>query len=941
MSDYKHTVHLPQTKFPMKASLAQREPEMLAFWEQIQLYAKMRQKGQGKPKYVLHDGPPYANGHLHIGHAVNKILKDIIVKSKTLSGFDAPYVPGWDCHGLPIELNVEKKRGKPTDADSAKKFREACRQYAHEQKDIQKAEFKRMGVIGDWENPYLTMSPQFEAMTMRALGKIAEKGHIHQGRKPVHWCIDCGSALAEAEVEYQDKNSHAIDVRFPILSEETLFARCNHTDNKGQGPLSIAIWTTTPWTLPANQAVALNPELDYVVVQCESDGHHERLLVADGLLKDVMFRYGIEQYHVIAYCKGDALEGLKLQHPFYDREVPIILGDHVNLEAGTGAVHTAPGHGQEDYVAGQRYQLHVDNPVDGKGCFISSTPLLAGLHIYKANDTIIEILKSKGNLLQHKQLKHSYPHCWRHKTPLIFRATPQWFISMDQQKLREIALDAIAKTEWLPDWGRARITSMVENRPDWCISRQRTWGVPIPFFVHKETGQLHPDTPSLVETIARRADDEGIEAWYQLDPKELLGEQAADYHKVMDILDVWFDSGSTFAAVLKQRDDLHYPAELYLEGSDQHRGWFQSSLLIACAIDGHAPFKSVLTHGFTVDGNGMKMSKSIGNVISSEQFCKTQGADILRLWIASTDYRGEISYSDEIFNRNGDSYRRIRNTARYLLANLHDFDPKQHRLDEFEMLELDQYILVKAAEIQQEILAHYERFDFHLVCQAIHHFCSIELGSFYLDVIKDRQYTSAQNSRARRSAQTAMFHILHALARWLAPILSFTAEEIWQHLPHAEEESIFLTEWYAIPTFANFSNPQKQGWNQILAVRNEVNKALEKARNEGKIGSGLEAAIVLYVSEPLLQQLQPYTDELHFVFITSKAQLLPESQKTTESYSSELSGLAIAIQALTDTKCERCWHRRPDVGQNSEHPSLCQRCITNITEPKGETRLYA
>ncbi|MCK5898050.1 MAG: isoleucine--tRNA ligase, partial [Methylococcales bacterium] len=644
--DYKKTLNLPKTAFPMKGNLAQREPMRLKQWNQANLYQQIRDITAGRPAFILHDGPPYANGEIHIGHAVNKILKDIILKSKTLAGFDAPYIPGWDCHGLPIELQVEKKIGKAGVKVSPEIFRKECRKYATKQVNKQKEAFIRLGILGEWDKPYLTMDYQFEADIVRSLGKIYKNNHIEKGAKPVHWCTDCGSALAEAEVEYEDKHSPAIDVRFKALNQ-TKFLECFgfYTDNKGRGTISIPIWTTTPWTLPANQAVAVNPELDYVIVQVEKEGIKERLVIAEALLKAVMKRYHIEDYQVLAVCKGEALENQCLQHPFYDRKVPIILGDHVTTEAGTGAVHTAPGHGQDDYIVGQRYGLPIDNPVGNNGVFLPNTEFFAGEHVFKANDHVLEVLKEKGALIHHHTLLHSYPHCWRHKTPIIFRATPQWFISMDKNKLRETALAAVKKVEWIPDWGMARIESMMDNRPDWCVSRQRTWGVPITFFVHKETGELHPKTDELVETVALKIEKQGIEAWFSADINEFLGDEADDYEKMTDTLDVWFDSGVTHEAVIHRRDGLNFPADLYLEGSDQHRGWFQSSLLTSTAIHGTAPYKQVLTHGFTVDANGKKMSKSVGNVIAPQMVMKDLGADVLRLWVAATDYRGEMNVS--------------------------------------------------------------------------------------------------------------------------------------------------------------------------------------------------------------------------------------------------------------------------------------------------------
>jgi isoleucyl-tRNA synthetase len=934
-NDYKHTLNLPQTEFPMKANLATREPETLKRWEEMGLYGKLRAARAGRPKYVLHDGPPYANGDIHIGHAVNKVLKDIIVKSKTLSGFDAPYVPGWDCHGLPIELMVEKKIGKAGEKVNPAAFRKACREYAAKQVQGQREDFKRLGVIGDWANPYLTMDFRIEADILRQLGRIIANGHVYKSYKPVHWCIDCGSALAEAEVEYEDKTSPAIDVRFPVPDEAALFARMQHAPEKnGKGPLSLVIWTTTPWTLPANRAVTVHPEFEYVVVQTAT----ERLLLAEPLLKSVMLRWGIDDYRVIATAAGSALEGLMLQHPFYAREVPVILGEHVTTDAGTGCVHTAPGHGQDDYVVGSRYKLEVDNPVGGDGKFLASTELFAGQHVFKANPHVIEVLKQRGALLHEEALQHSYPHCWRHKTPIIFRATPQWFIGMDTAGLRAKALDEIKKVAWVPDWGQARIEGMIGNRPDWCVSRQRTWGVPIAVFLRKETGKLHPETPRLVEEIARRIEQQGIDAWFELDAKALLGNEADQYEKVTDILDVWFDSGVTHGCVLEKRPELQVPADLYLEGSDQHRGWFQSSLLASVAIRGAAPYKGVLTHGFTVDAKGMKMSKSKGNVVVPQTVIKTLGADILRLWVAATDYRAEMSVSDEILKRIADAYRKIRNTARYLLANLDGFDPARDMLKPGEMLVLDRWLLGRTHALQQEIIAAYDSYGFHLAYQRIYQFCVDELSSFYLDVTKDRIYTMPRQSLARRSAQTTMYHVLQALARWMAPILSFTAEEIWRHLPGTPGESVLLAEWYSLPADAGDNLTSESFWKQVLAVRAEVAREIEKARMVGVVGASLEAEVELYADAGLQAELAKLGDELRFVLITSNAQL--HAFDANAGVETALPGLRVQVNPSAHIKCGRCWHRRMDVGVNSQHPQLCGRCVENVTG-SGEARRIA
>jgi len=933
VADYKQTLNLPATKFPMKAGLPNREPQTLKRWQDIDLYKKLRENAKGRPLFILHDGPPYANGDIHIGHAVNKILKDIILKSKTLSGFDAPYVPGWDCHGLPIELNVEKKVGKPGVKVTAKEFRDACRKYAAKQVDGQREDFKRLGVLGEWDNPYLTMDFSFEADIIRTLGQIIKQGHLHKGVKPVHWCVDCGSALAEAEVEYEDKTSPAIDVRFKVIDTAAFEAACNAS---GEGEISVPIWTTTPWTLPANQAVSLNPEMTYVLVQCAN----ERLLFAESLYEAALERYGMTG-EVLVRSKGEQFEGVMLQHPFYDRQVPVILGDHVTSDGGTGAVHTAPGHGQDDYTVGLKYQLEVDNPVGSNGCFLPDTPVFAGESVFKANPQVIELLKDKGALLAHVDIQHSYPHCWRHKSPIIFRATPQWFVSMDQSGLRQAAMKAIADTEWMPDWGQKRIENMVEGRPDWCISRQRTWGVPIPLFVNKQTGELHANTDALIEQVAGKVEVEGIDAWFDMDAAVLLGSEVDDYDKVTDTLDVWFDSGVSHACVLARRDYLRRPADLYLEGSDQHRGWFQSSLLTSVATTDVAPYKAVLTHGFTVDAEGKKMSKSKGNVVAPQKVMNNLGADIIRLWVAATDYSGEMHVSDEILKRTADSYRRIRNTARYLLSNLNDFDPTSNLLDTDKMLPLDRWALDRAYHVQQDILKAYDNYQFHLIYQKVHNFCANEMGSLYLDITKDRQYTMQEDSLARRSSQTAMFHILEAMVRWIAPILSFTADELWEYLPGNRNESVVLNTWYQdLKPMAVDNDFDLAFWNLVFTVRDAVAKELENQRNAGHIKGGLTAEVNLYANESLFNSLKLLGDELKFVLITSQAQLLPLEDKTNDAVATSLDGLFVTISSSQYQRCDRCWHQTAAVGQHAEHPELCSRCIENI-EGAGELRQFA
>jgi isoleucyl-tRNA synthetase len=778
----------------------------------------------------------------------------------------------------------------------------------------------------------------FEADIVRSLGKITQKGHVVAGAKPVHWCTDCGSALAEAEVEYEDKHSPAIDVRFQVIDENAFMSLCHHApEHEGRGALSVVIWTTTPWTLPANQGVALNPDLEYVVVQCET----ERLVVAEALLKDTMLRYGNDIYHVIGYCKGSAWEYQLLQHPFYDRQVPVVLGDHVTVEAGTGAVHTAPGHGQDDYIVGKKYGLPIDNPVGSDGVFLTNTELFAGEHVFNANAHVLEVLENKGKLVHQQAILHSYPHCWRHKTPIIFRATPQWFISMNKNGLREQALSEVKRVDWIPEWGQARIESMIEGRPDWCISRQRTWGVPITFFIHKETRELHPQTVELIEKVAKRIEEKGIEAWFELEKEELLGIEAADYEKMTDTLDVWFDSGVTHACVLDKREQLRFPADLYLEGSDQHRGWFQSSLLASTAMNDAAPYKSVLTHGFTVDKNGEKMSKSKGNVIPPQSVMKNLGADVLRLWIASTDYRSEMRVSDEILERTSDGYRRLRNTARFLLSSLNDFDPAQDLVATPDLLVLDRWLIDRAYLLQEEVKAAYETYQFQHIYQKVHHFCVLDLGGFYLDIIKDRQYTAKADSLARRSAQTAMYHVIEALTRWLAPIISYTADEIWQFIPGERNESVFLETWYeGLVKLDDNSAMNRDFWQKIMSVRAAVSKELEKSRAKGDIGSSLNAEIELYCNPELFDTLIQLSGELHFIFITSNASVIADQFAPDDAIQTELEGVKLKVIVSEYKKCVRCWHQRYDVGEHAEHPELCGRCEENV-EGKGESRLYA
>ncbi|MBB3063034.1 isoleucine--tRNA ligase [Microbulbifer rhizosphaerae] len=934
MTDYKTTLNLPHTEFPMRGNLPQREPAILQKWQQGKLYEKIRAARAGREQFILHDGPPYANGDIHIGHSVNKILKDIIVKSKTLSGFDAPYVPGWDCHGLPIEHRVEKKIGKAGAKVDYKTFRQKCRDYAARQVEGQKKDFIRLGVFGDWDNPYRTMDFQFEADIVRALGRVVKNGHLARGFKPVYWSVVGASALAEAEVEYQDKTSYSIDVCYPVTEETALAIADAAGGHAGDGPLSVVIWTTTPWTLPSSQAVSVNGELEYVVVQAGD----RRLLVAKDLKDAVLERAGL-QGEVVGHIRGAALEHLKLHHPFYDKLVPIVLGDHVTTDAGTGCVHTAPDHGPDDFVMGKKYGIDTLNYVDENGVYRDSVPIFAGEHVYKVDEKIVALLREKGVLLHQDKLVHSYPHCWRTKTPLIYRATPQWFISMQQNDLLDHARKAADEVHWIPGWGKARIDAMLDASPDWCISRQRTWGVPIALFVHKETHEIHPDTPALMDRVAELVEAGGMDVWFDLDPRELLGDDAEHYQKVTDTLDVWFDSGVTHYAVLERRDGLRFPADLYLEGSDQHRGWFQSSLKTSIAINDAAPYRQVLTHGFTVDAQGRKMSKSIGNTVAPQDVINKLGADVLRLWVAATDFSGEMAVSEEILKRTADSYRRLRNTARFFLSNLAGFDPQKDLLPEGELLALDRWALDAAARLQDEIIAAYDNYQFHQIYQKLHNFCVVEMGGFYLDIIKDRQYTTRDDSAARRSAQTALYHIVQAFVRWIAPILSFTAEELWQFIPGNNRDSVFLEEWYPLPKLPADAAMGADYWAAIARVKTAVNKVLEEQRGAGALGGSLQAAVTLFADDDLREKLCELEDELRFVLICSSTSV----QRLTDAAgaeATELAGLKVNVRRVDHPKCARCWHYREDVGADPKHPEICSRCVENVAG-EGEVRRYA
>jgi isoleucyl-tRNA synthetase len=935
--DYKTTINLPQTDFPMKADLARREPAQLQRWAEQRIYQRIREVSRGRPSFVLHDGPPYANGVIHLGHAVNKILKDIVVKSRSMDGRDAPYIPGWDCHGLPIELAVEKKYGRPGGKLDAVGFRAACRAFAAAQVDSQRNDFKRLGVFGDWEHPYLTMDPRYEAQQIRALGKIIANGHLYRGAKPVHWCLDCRSALAEAEVEYEDKTSRSIDVAFHVVDVADFARRTGIEASRLGDNVSVVIWTTTPWTLPANEAVAVNEAYRYVAVAVDRAGEREVLVLAADLADASLERFGLAPLELLGEFTGQALEGAKLAHPWLDKQVPVILGEHVTLEAGTGAVHTAPAHGQEDYVVATRYGIAVVNPVGPDGRFVADTLLVAGLKVWDADGVVIQQLEENGTLLHQRPLRHSYPHCWRHKTPLIFRATPQWFISMDQSGLRSETLRDIQTVQWTPSWGEQRMTRMIETRPDWCISRQRIWGLPLALFVRKDTAALHPRTQELLLAVATRVESGGIDAWFALDPVELLGDEAAQYDKLTDVMDVWADSGLSFECVAALRDDFKAPVDLYLEGSDQHRGWFHSSLLMSEALYARAPYRAVLTHGFTVDDKGRKMSKSLGNGIEPQDIMKTLGADMLRLWIAATDYSNEMSLSQEILKRMSDSYRRMRNTLRFLVGNLHDFEPGQV-LPVADLVAIDRWAIARARELQQEIAGAYRDYQFHQIYQKVHNFCVVDLGGFYLDILKDRLYTTPAASRARRSAQSAMWHIAEAMVRWLAPILSFTAEELWGHLRGARAESVFLTTWHELPE----PRADSIDWQALIALRSDVAKELERLRIAGDIGAPLDAELDIWCSPAQYPRLSVLGAELRFMMITSEArvhQTAPPAD-AVPAVSIEGGDVWIQVRPSQNTKCIRCWHHRPDVGVAPEHPQLCGRCVGNLALP-GESRRYS
>ena len=924
--EYKETLNLPKTDFPMKGNLPHREPEILKKWDEKSIYHRNLEQSENKKQYILHDGPPYANGDIHIGHAVNKILKDFIIKSKIMSGYHVPFIPGWDCHGLPIELQVEKKYGKAKFRDNPKGFILACREFAEKQIKKQKEDFIRLGIFGTWDKPYTSMDKEIESEIVNSLSKMIKNGHIYYGSKPVHWCIESSSALAEAEVEYKDITSHAVCVNFKVLNKKDISL---HEKLDKDFDVYIPIWTTTPWTLPANRAVALSSSIDYSFVKIKD----RYLILAKNLIASVMDKSNISNYEILLSINNEDFSKLELQHPFYDFKVPAIIADHVTDENGTGAVHIAPGHGTDDYLAGKKYNLEIYNPVDDYGRFYESLPIFGGKKIRECNDEIIELLKENKSLLFSENYEHSYPHCWRYKTPLIFRATPQWFMSMDNSGLRKSIQKEIPIINWLPSWGQDRIFNMIEGRPDWCLSRQRNWGVPLPLFLHKESNELHPDTQTILNKASEIIKDGNIEAWIDYD-KKLLVKDIESYTEVKDTLDVWFDSGVTHQSVLKNRG-IEETADLYLEGSDQHRGWFQSSLITSHAMYGKSPYKNVLTHGFVVDKDGQKMSKSIGNIISPQKIIKDKGADILRLWVAMTDYSKEMTISDEIIKRVSESYRRIRNTSKFLLSNISDYDGTEIDLDN--MVQIDKWIIHKAKKLNIQIQKDYSEFKFHKLIQDIINFCTLELGGYYLDIIKDRLYTSKSDGLSRRSAQKTCHILISYLNSWIAPILTFTAEEIYSKMPNAKD-SIYLTEWFDIDF--SMDDHEIDIYDSLYSIKPFVSRMIEEARNDNKVGSSLECKLDLICNDKLYQNINNISDELKFVFIVSECTLRLGNENDSYSIDKNPYKLSISISKSQNNKCERCWHLNETVGTIEDHPTICRRCSDNVYGD-GECRKFA
>ena len=923
--DYKETLNLPKTDFPMKGNLPQREPEFIKNWDELSIYQKCLENAKDNKKYILHDGPPYANGDIHIGHAVNKILKDFIVKSKIISGYNVPFIPGWDCHGLPIELQVEKKFGKSKFSDNPKGFISACREFAEKQINKQKADFIRLGVFADWENPYTSMDKSIESRIVASLGKMIDNKHIYYGSKPVHWCIESSSALAEAEVEYKDIVSKAICVNFKFLTTD-IFSQKNLKSGKD---IFIPIWTTTPWTLPANRAVAVSASIKYSIIEIES----AYLIIAKKLVNEVLTKSDIKVFKSVGAIDGDMLKKSKLEHPFYNQEVPLIIANHVTDENGTGAVHIAPGHGVDDYIAGVEHGLEIFNPVDDYGVFDDNLPLFGGIKIRECDDQIIECIRKNKKLLFAENYSHSYPHCWRYKTPLIFRATPQWFMSMDNYNLRESILKDIPNINWLPKWGQDRIHNMIEGRPDWCLSRQRFWGVPIPLFLHKETKELHPQTSSIISEAANIIAKGNIESWLDADKTNIVP-NLENYDEIKDTLDVWFDSGVTHETVLKAKG-IDDKADLYLEGSDQHRGWFQSSIITSHAMSGKSPYKNVLTHGFVVDSEGQKMSKSIGNIISPQKVIKDKGADILRMWVAMTDYSKEMSISDEILNRVAESYRRIRNTSKFLLANINDFN-QDDLLDDKKMTVLDRWIINRAKILDIEIRKDYDNFKFHKIIQDVINFCTLELGGYYLDIIKDRLYTLKENTIARKSAQQACFFLIKYINLWIAPILTFTAEDIHKRM-QSSKDSIYLNSW--LETNIPLNKNEVDLFDKVYLLRPYVSKKLDVSRRNNEIGSSLDASIEILCNKNCYEEMKVLSEELKFIFIVSDCKINLSNDAVFEDAFDNYE-FSINVHKSTHQKCERCWHLCSSIGEDNKHPNICRRCIENI-DGDGEKRKFA
>jgi isoleucyl-tRNA synthetase len=937
MNDYKNTLNLPKTQFSMRANLSQKEPEILKNWYENNLYKLIRQKKEGKKIFFLHDGPPYANGNIHIGHAVNKILKDIIVKSKNMSGFDAPYIPSWDCHGLPIEQKVEEQMGLKSKNVITSIFQKKCRQYAEKQIKKQKKDFIRLGVIGDWEKPYLTMDFKNEANIIKTLSKIIEEKYLYRESKPIQWCLKCHSSLSDAEIEHFYKESDSIFVAMKIKNNK-IFKKALNLNISNEKDIYLPIWTTTPWTLPSSQAITVNPTFKYQLIETKK----YNLILAKKLVENVMKILEINNWNILISFQGKNLEGTKFLHPFLKNiSLPVILGEHVTLDSGTGAVHTAPDHGPDDYIVSQKYKIKTMNLVDFQGNYINNVhPKLDGINIFKANNIIISLLIKEKCLLHHEVLKHSYPHCWRHKTPVIFRATEQWFIKIDKNKLRYKTIEEIKKVSWIPEWGKSRIEQMIKIRPDWCISRQRKWGVPMCLFIHKKTGNIHPENTLLMKKIIKKVELEGIEAWWKIDLKEILGKTYNMYNQIFDILDVWFESGNTHTLIkYKNKKYSKNYADMFLEGSDQHRGWFMSSLIISMLTKNQSPYSEVLTHGFVVDKNGQKMSKSIGNTISPNEIVKTLGGDILRLWVASSNYSNDISISNEILKRSSDIYRRIRNTARFMLANINDFDPKKNTVLKENMVLLDRWAISQAKKVQEEIIEFYEKYNFHAVIKRLMYFCSIEMGSFYLDIIKDRQYTLKKNSQERRSCQTAIYYIINALVRWIAPILSFTADEIWNYLPGKHNKYVFTEEWFN-KLFDLDENDlfNYDFWNNLIEIKNEINKFLEEEIKNKKIKSSLEASLILYVTPEIKQKLNVLGEELKFIFLTSKVQIKSYNKAPKNSKKSEkISDFKVLLKKIKEKKCPRCWHYNIVIKKTNDE--ICTRCLLN-TKGNGEKRIF-